>query len=245
MDPGLRRDDNKRMSMRNKNENMTKHRKTIVCIFAHPDDEAFGPGGTIAQMAREADVYIICATKGEAGNTKACASGETPLEHMRAGELEASGKILGVKEVFFLGFRDGELCNNKYHEIAEKVEEILQKLKSEEIITFEPLGVSGHIDHVAIAMVSSFVFQRLDYIKKIWYFCISEEMVARHDPYFIYIPPGYKPTEVDIINDVSNVWDVKIKAMREHKSQSDDAAMLLNTMGDLMKQELFLIREKK
>ena len=69
-------------------------------------------------------------------------------------------------------------------------------------------------------------------------------MVSRHDPYFIYIPPGYKPKNVDVVNDVSDVWDMKLRAMQEHKSQAEDANMLLRTLGDLMKQELFLVRQK-
>lgn len=221
---------------------VTQKPKTIVCIFAHPDDEAFGPGGTIAQLARENDVYVICATKGEAGKCEP--NRETPLEHQRAEELQASARVLGVKEVFFLGFRDGELCNNKYHELAEKIEEVLNRLRPEEIMTFELLGVSGHIDHITISMVSSFVFERLEFIKKIWYFCISQEMVQKHEHYFIYIPPGYKLSEVNLINDVTDAWDLKLQAMREHKSQSDDADMLLKNMGDLLKQEMFLVRKK-
>jgi len=44
--------------------------KPLVCIFAHPDDEAFGPGGTIAKFAKQRPVYLICATKGESGKYK-------------------------------------------------------------------------------------------------------------------------------------------------------------------------------
>ena len=44
--------------------------KPLVCIFAHPDDEAFGPGGTIAKFAKKRPVYLICATKGESGKYK-------------------------------------------------------------------------------------------------------------------------------------------------------------------------------
>ncbi|MBI2637373.1 MAG: PIG-L family deacetylase, partial [Candidatus Sungbacteria bacterium] len=47
---------------------MKHKKKTIVAIFAHPDDEAFGPAGTLAKLALAHDVYVICATKGEAGD---------------------------------------------------------------------------------------------------------------------------------------------------------------------------------
>lgn len=82
-------------------------KKTVVGIFAHPDDEALGPAGTIAKFAKEHDFYIICVTNGDA-------AGKTPEEkeaigEIRKEELRKSAKCLGVKEVQFLEYGDGEL----------------------------------------------------------------------------------------------------------------------------------------
>src|SRR5579872_4442081 len=122
-------------------------RKTIVCVFAHPDDEAFGPGGTIALLAKENDVYILCATKGEAGQNS-LTDLETPLQNERMEELKRSAKILGVKKVIFLDFIDGTLSNSLYHKLAEKITQYLNELKPEMLLTYENRGISGHIDHI-------------------------------------------------------------------------------------------------
>src|SRR5688500_16556268 len=99
----------------------------LVCIFAHPDDEAFGPAGSIAKFASERDVYIICVTNGDAddGLTGKKDYAET-LGKIRRKELELSAEVLGVKKVFYLEFKDGTLSNNLYHQIADKIEEILE-----------------------------------------------------------------------------------------------------------------------
>src|ERR1700738_4566437 len=102
-------------------------RKTIACIFAHPDDEAFGPSGTIAKLAKENDVYLLCATKGQAG--KDSGNSKRKLHERRAEEVKESAKILGVKSVVFLGFVDGQLSNNLYHQLAEKIIKHLKKLR--------------------------------------------------------------------------------------------------------------------
>ena len=78
-------------------------RKT-VCIFAHPDDEAFGPSGTIAKFADEGEVFLICVTNGNDKN-----NGERELIKIRDQELHESSKILGVKKVYCLKYADGEL----------------------------------------------------------------------------------------------------------------------------------------
>src|SRR3989344_4769755 len=140
-------------------------KQKIVCVFAHPDDEAFGPGGTIAEFSKTHNVYIICATKGEAGGF----DHEKNIAGIREKEMLASAKILGVREVRFLGFIDGKLCNEIYHQLADKITKYLEKIQPETLLTFEPRGVSGHIDHVTVSMVTSYVFERLSFVKKLLY----------------------------------------------------------------------------
>ncbi|HVZ67306.1 MAG TPA: PIG-L deacetylase family protein [Patescibacteria group bacterium] len=221
----------------------TLKKKVAVGIFAHPDDEAFGPSGTIHKLAKEYDFYLLTATKGEIG--KSSVKGEKPLHEIRADELRESAKILGVKKVFFLGFKDGTLSNSLYHKLAAKIEKILDDLKPELIITSNPNGGSGHIDHITVSMVSSFVFHRKPFIKKIMYSAITEEARARMgDEYFIYRPPGYKLSEIDEIIDVADVWETKLKAMQAHKSQKHDYENIIKSREGLPKKEYFQVKKK-
>lgn len=217
--------------------------KKIVCVFAHPDDEAFGPAGTIAQFAQENEVYILCATRGQAG--KDSDSAEDLLSKRRAKELLKSAKILGVKKVYFLGFRDGRLCNNIYHKLAEKIEEILQKIQPDMILTFDQKGVSGHIDHITVSLVTTFVFEKLSFIKELWYYCQEEKRRNRFAyDYYIYFPHGYKRAEIDKIMNIEDVWETKAQAMMCHKSQKHDAERILERTKDLPKEEYFLVTKK-
>lgn len=208
--------------------------KTLVCVFAHPDDEAFGPGGTIAKFSKTHNVYVLCATKGEGGG-----SGK-----VRARELRASAKILGVKKVYFLGFEDGTLSNNLYHELASKIRNKLLKFRPGIIITFEPQGVSGHIDHITVSMVTSFVVQKLPFVKTVLQFCRPERFSKARQDYFIYFPPGYKRSEVDKVINISEVWETKVKAMLCHKSQIPDVKRILELQQKLPKEEYFLVLKK-
>ena len=220
---------------------MKKMRK-LVCIFAHPDDEAFGPGGTIAVFSKTHDVYLICATKGEAGKHKGKKVGGD-LGAIREKEMRASAKVLGAKGVFFLGFQDGDLSNNLYHEVASKIELVLRRIRPETILTYEPRGVSGHLDHIAVSMISSFIFERLKFIRKIMYFCRLAVTVGKL-PYFVYVPPGYKKSEIDLTVDTSAVWEIKVKAMMKHRSQAHDIDRVLGRINRSAKREHFLIRTK-
>ena len=206
----------------------------IVAIFAHPDDESFGPGGTLAKLSKEHDVYIICVTSGDkGGNPK-----------VREKELLDSAEILGIKEVFYLRYGDGDLSNNLYHAIADSVIKILDKLQPIKVITFEMRGVSGHIDHVAISMITTYLFEMKNYINEAWYFCISKEHRSLIDDYFICFPPGYEKNEVDVIVDVSEVWSQRIQAINCHTSQEKDMRETLSELNILPKEEYFLVKKK-
>jgi N-acetylglucosamine malate deacetylase 2 len=217
-------------------------RRSAVCVFAHPDDEAFGPSGTIYKLSKTHDVYILCATKGQAGLDSKPENGSS-ITRKREKELRISSKILNVKEAYFLGFKDGCLCNNQYHKLAVGIEKYLRKLRPEIVLTYEPRGISGHIDHIMVSMVTTFVVEKLKFIKEIWYFCLPEGKEILKKDYFIYFPTGYKKRDIDRTVIVKDVWNVKEKAMRAHESQMHDAKNILKILKKFPKEEHFLVKK--
>jgi LmbE family N-acetylglucosaminyl deacetylase len=218
--------------------------KTIVAVFAHPDDETFGPGATLHKLAQNNDVYIICATCGEAGDGCETDSGRTVAD-IRTEELQNAAQVLGVKNVFFLGFIDGTLNNKQYHTVADAVRKKLEELQPNIVITFEPKGVSGHIDHMAMSAIVTFVARDLPSVQEVWYYGNIKEKSASRRDYFIYFPPGYEREEFDEIVDISDVWDVKVRAMEQHKSQNKDMQNILESAKHFPKDEYFFVRKKE
>jgi len=225
--------------------------KNLVCVFAHPDDEAFGPGGTIAKYSQKYNVYILCATKGEAGlqNQKSKIKNQNysskvkGLGEIRAEELRKSAKILGVKKVFFLGFKDGTLSNNIYHKLAAKIKHHLLILRPSIVLTYEPLGVSGHIDHITVSMVTMFVVKKLKFIRQLWQVCLPDYRAKQRQDYYICFSPGYKKSEIDKVVNIEDVWDRKVEAMRQHKSQYNDFEKIMKWIKKFPKKEYFLVRK--
>lgn len=199
-----------------------KQKPTLLFVFAHPDDDAFGPSGSLIKLSREYDVYFLCATKGESGQNHAQKS-SAPLSEIRAEEVLESARIIGAKDVFFLGFIDGNLCNNNYHQLADTVQTYIDRLRPEVLLTWEPRGVSGHIDHMVVSSVCHYVFYRSPSIRKLMLYCLSEYQTSQFlEGYFVYRPPGYKQEEIDVVYDTSDVWEQKVKAMKCHNSQIKD-----------------------
>lgn len=125
-----------------------ENQKKMLAIFAHPDDESFAAGGTLAKYAqRGVQVSLLCATRGEAG-----IPGLTPKEagRIREQELRAAAEQLGI-EVIFLGYRDGELTKADPSRLLRAVKNKILRINPQVIITFGPDGVSGHPDHVTIS----------------------------------------------------------------------------------------------
>jgi len=88
---------------------------SLLAVLAHPDDETFGMGGTLAKYANEdTDVYLICATHGEVGEMDAefLEGFESPAQR-REYELRCAAKNLGIKEVIFLKYRDSGMAGSE------------------------------------------------------------------------------------------------------------------------------------
>lgn len=217
--------------------------KPLLAVFAHPDDEAFGPSGSLALWAKERDVYLICVTKGDAGQNSSAQKKD--LGEIRRRELENSAQIIGVKKVYFLGYKDGFLSNSLYHEIAKKIEQIMEKVQADTLLTFDQLGISGHLDHIAVSMICSYIFKKNSQIKKILYYGeLDEVMTPVKDTYFIFMPTGFKTEDVDLTININSVWETKLKAIRAHVSQSHDGEEIIKNAQKYPKAEYFKLLKK-
>jgi LmbE family N-acetylglucosaminyl deacetylase len=127
--------------------------KRLLCVFAHPDDECYGPGGTIARLALEgAEIFVTTFTAGEAGTIGVSRSLE-PGELARRRRLELAGACdaLGVSGHRILDAPDrGVATVDADWAVAEILADI-ERVRPQVVLTFHHLGVSGHPDHIAVA----------------------------------------------------------------------------------------------
>lgn len=150
--------------------------KTILAVLAHPDDETFGLGGTLALYAQKGyEVYYVCATRGEVGAAdEVFMQGYKDVAEMRTDELLRATKILGLKEVYFLDYRDSGMPgtdDNKHpnaqvmhsvDEVAGKVVKYIRELKPDIVLTFDPIGGYKHPDHIHIQQATTLAFEKAD-----------------------------------------------------------------------------------
>ena len=112
------------------------------------------------------------------------------------------------------------------------------------LLTFEIRGVSGHIDHITTSLVTTFVFGKYSFIKKLMYYVTTKKESEMMKDYFIYFPQGFERDEVDEVIDISSVWDTKIKAMHVHQSQINDVERILRNKSGLPREEYFLVKTR-
>ncbi len=127
---------------------------SLMCIVAHPDDESLGIGFTLAKYSAEGVfTSIVMATRGERGwqGNPQDNPGPRALGRIREAELLASANILGVDEVNFLDYIDGDLERAKPAEISGKIAAHIRRVRPQVVITFDPFGAYGHPDHIAIS----------------------------------------------------------------------------------------------
>lgn len=125
---------------------------TLMAVFAHPDDEAFGTGGTLSKYAAEGcDVYLVTATRGEAGEiAEPDLATSADLPFVREQELRCACRVYGIHPPRFLDYADGLLPIVHQGQAVGKVVRLIRELRPQVIITFGPQGVYGHYDHIAV-----------------------------------------------------------------------------------------------
>ena len=129
----------------------------LMCIFAHPDDESLGMGGTLARYSDEGiETHLLTATRGERGwfGDEASNPGLKALGEMREAELWAAARVLGISSVSFLGYIDGDLDQAPVVKAAAEIAGHVRRIRPQVVVTFGPEGAYGHPDHIAISQLT-------------------------------------------------------------------------------------------
>lgn len=133
-----------------------------MAVLAHPDDECLGVGGTLAKYALEGvDVFLVTATRGEAGRYRGHPQGDrqhpgpSALAAIREAELRAAAAVLGVREVSLLDYRDQHLDRANPLEAVAAIVAHIRRLRPDVVVTFGPDGAYGHPDHIAVCQFAT------------------------------------------------------------------------------------------
>lgn len=185
----------------------------MLAVFAHPDDESFGAGGTLAKYAhQDVQVVLLCVTRGETGipGVKLEEAG-----NIRKRELRKAAEQLGI-EVYFLDYPDGGLARKKSQTLLEMIACWIDLIQPQVILTFGPEGVSGHSDHIAISNIVTQAFD-LTYKKgMLLYLHPSEATILGCG----VSSTGLEDTQPLVEVDISDYKLEKIRAIQCHASQN-------------------------
>ncbi len=196
-------------------------RRKVLVIAAHPDDAEFGSAGTVARWTREgAEVtYLIC-TDGNRGSNDPEMTPEK-LARLRHAEQRAAAGKLAVKDVIFLGYDDGSLQPTL--ELRRSLTRWIRRCRPDVVICPDPTRrfagqrYINHPDHracgeAALDAVMPAASTRLIFPE------LLEEGLEPHKVREVYLAG---PNEADTYVDITSTIDLKIAALREHRSQID------------------------
>ncbi|MGQ9873698.1 MAG: PIG-L deacetylase family protein [Chloroflexus sp.] len=190
-----------------------------MVVTAHPDDESFPIGGTIARYATQGvDVTLLCAARGEKGIPNLSAAATAAL---REQELRKAAAELAVSDVRFLDLIDGEVMQADADYVVGQLVTTLQQIRPDVVITFGPDGISGHPDHIAISHDTTQAFKlalekkALSPTARLYYITPSEATAQGCG-----VPPASNLAGGPVAAiDVSNFLVAKVRTAQQHVSQ--------------------------
>ncbi|MEC5189170.1 bacillithiol biosynthesis deacetylase BshB2 [Geobacillus thermodenitrificans] len=197
----------------------------VLVVFPHPDDEAFGVSGTIAQYAQSGTpVTYACLTLGEMGRNMGVppfANRET-LPLIRRQELEEACRVLGIHDLRLLGYRDKTVEFEDEEELADRIAAIVAETNPSLVITFYP-AYSVHPDHDACGAAVIRALKRWPKEQRPTVYCVAFSKNCEQDL-----------GQPDIVRDVSSVIDTKLAAIRAHRSQTEGLMQAASKRGDAL-----------
>lgn len=214
--------------------------RSLLFIFAHPDDESFSAAGTASRYADEGvRLTLVTATrgdKGKCGEPAVCRPEE--LARVREGELREAARILGIRDVRVLDYRDRELADAPALEMRAALVGVIRETRPQVVVTFDPHGVNLHPDHVAISRFAADAVAAAADSR--WHaeagpaHKVGRLLWTTPCPFFELArlaEPAREPG-VDFLIDSGRWWQRKAAALRAHRSQHIEIDRLFFNVPD-------------
>ncbi|MBI4497125.1 MAG: PIG-L family deacetylase [Chloroflexi bacterium] len=186
----------------------------ILVVTAHPDDSEFMCGGSVATWVAEGrEVFYVISTNGNKGSNDPEMTSDR-LVIIREQEQREAARVLGVKEVVFLGYGDGELEDTK--EYRGQIVKMIRTFQPDRVVTMDPYRrYFQHRDHRTVGLVTldaCYPYAR-DYLH---YPEHLQEGLQPHKVAEVFIGGS---EDADVFVDISETFERKIDALRCHVSQ--------------------------
>ncbi|RLD06850.1 MAG: PIG-L family deacetylase [Chloroflexota bacterium] len=219
-----------------RNHVISHHSSNLLAIFAHPDDETYRAGGTLALLAESGvSVQVLTATRGQAGSC-----GDPPLcipeelANMRENELICACAALGIEPPILLDYQDGHLAEVDRETIITEILALIEDLRPQVILTFGQDGLSGHPDHIAIGEYAAEAYRLSNRVDALYTLAVPQSIADTLGMSQIHAVPDCKIT---LKVDVSSSWESKKKAIQCHATQLSSSPI---NRAPLERQLLFL-----
>lgn len=233
--------------------------RRVACVFAHPDDDTYGVGGSLALHAEDIVLTVVLATSGDAGkiaDPSLATRGE--LGRVRESEDAASWRALGLEaDLRFLRHPDGGL-RALGDALVSEVREILRQVEPDVVVTFGPDGITGHEDHVAIGAAATEAFHAerrrgTSGLARLLHVAIAAGGLVRlnellrerglepMDPTQPFMPRGVPDETIGVRVDATGVYERKLEALRSHKTQAELEDLPFDLWPDVLATESFVM----
>ncbi|WP_104990457.1 PIG-L deacetylase family protein [Deinococcus sp. NW-56] len=220
---------------------------TLLAVFAHPDDEAFSVGGTLTHYARRGvRVVLACATRGEAGKITVPGMTVDDLGQQREQELREACRALEIGEPVFLDYHDSgryertryddplALMNVNPLDVEVKLRALIEEVQPQVIVTFDPHGGYGHVDHLQIHRATAAAFFSTGHLpgggpQRLYYTAMTHEAaagIARMGQDLDPLVYGVSADTVAVRMNVAAYADNKKAALAAHGTQTGAESLL-------------------
>lgn len=193
----------------------------ILAVFAHPDDETYGPAATLARYALNGyRVSLVTMTRGEAGSLGICKDMDPKdVAVMRSAELKCAAQALHIQDQKIYDLPDKGLTDYPLEKGAEMVRREINTYQPDILITFHDRGISGHPDHIAVSKWCYRAVQSLPEPPRLIYFGITNGFANQIKENRKVYPMDDR--EITHVLDASEYFSYKLKAIHCHASQLD------------------------